>query len=583
MQKNNIYLEHHAEYPWQFVDKDRTCHLMLRCFDKVDKIEVLYGDPFCFWPGAEKKPVLERMKVQLSWQANGIVCYTAAVPMNTRKLRYHFEITSLEGTIFLLTEQGLIRPVEEEQIRPFFVPYVFETEKYLAPQWAEKISWYQIFPERFHDEKGNQGGEKFLPGRENFFGGTLEGIREKIPYIKSLGIQGVYINPIFSSISNHRYDIADYTKLDVRLGQEKDLKELVNALHQSEIRIMLDGVYNHCGWDNSYWQNIRSHGKRSKYYNWFIIYDEQAVLHEPLSAFTDERMRTDPPYECFAFAANMPKWNTSNPEVMDFLISQAEAWTINYHIDAWRLDVPDEINREFLYQFRNRMKKIKPDLLIIGEIWNDGKAWMEKFLFDATMDYPLYFIVRDFALEHKDSLETFCQRIERYLFSLPEPTRGNQWGFCSNHDIPRALFLASGDYSAMKKAYFLTALFGGSISIYYGDEIGMTGGADPDNRRAMIWNERNWDNAMREYIKELLLFQKQYCQGSALRCLNIKSPEVAEVILEKNGETIKVCITSKNKGYSIPQNQNDELIFGIAEKGLKEWNVSNGFAAWKIE
>lgn len=168
---------------------------------------------------------------------------------------------------------------------------------------------------------------------------------------------------------------------------------------------MLDGVFNHCGWRHPFWQDVRLRGKASRYYNWFCVYDAGELSRLPPEQLSDRRMKVNPPYECFAFAANMPKWNTENPEVIRYLVSIAEQWTREYGIDAWRLDVPDEVSLRFLHAFRTRMRSCNAAVYVIGEIWQDAGWWLEQAVFDGVMDYPLYHAIRDFAMTHTDPLE----------------------------------------------------------------------------------------------------------------------------------------------------------------------------------
>lgn len=183
----------------------------------------------------------------------------------------------------------------------------------------------------------------------------------------------------------------------------------------------------------------------------------------PMNYFTDQLMKENPAYECFAFAANMPKWNTENPEVISYLIDQADRWTQTCKIDAWRLDVPDEVSPRFLHAFMEKMQCHNTAVYIIGEIWQSAAQWLGQSIFHGAMDYPLYFIIRDFALLQEDSLETFATRIGNWYSSQPESVHVFQWAFCSNHDVARALYYAKGNLQAVKTAYFLTAVLGGIL------------------------------------------------------------------------------------------------------------------------
>ena len=504
MQILRYEIEHHAAYPWQLV-QGRICHLRLRTGEALQSAAVLYGDPFWF-SGAEKQPVLARSEMQPALRCSGEQYYSVSVPMRTHKLRYHFVLTLEDGDTVYLSELGVTPPLPESVLRPFNVPYVYAGDHPAPPDWAEGFLWYQIFPDRFCDGKENRGGEDFIPTRENFFGGSLQGITGKIPYLRELGVQGIYLSPIFRSDSNHRYDAVSYTELDPRLGGKTDFRVLVETLHQAGMRIMLDGVFNHCGWRHPFWQDVRLRGKASRYYDWFCVYDAGELSRLPLEQLSDRRMKVNPPYECFAFAANMPKWNTENPEVIRYLVSIAEQWTREYGIDAWRLDVPDEVSLRFLHAFRAKMRSCNAAVYVIGEIWQDAAWWLGQSVFDGVMDYPLYHAIRDFAMTHTDPLETFAHRIRRWYAAAPEAVHPYQWAFCSNHDVPRALSLCGGNKSDFRLAYVLAALLGGNLSVYYGDEIAMDGGQDPDNRRPMRWTDP--EEEIRGFFHSLLRLKR---------------------------------------------------------------------------
>ncbi len=517
-------IEHRARYPWQFV-QGKSCTLRLRCNEPVLKITVLHGDPFWFAEGKKKEPVLEETELAAKQILLDDTFYSVTIPMRTHKLRYHFVITLCDGTKLMVSELGVTDELPESQLRPFMVPYVFEREHYDAPDWAKDFVWYQIFPDRF---AGEGDPAAFVPTRDNFFGGTLKGITGKIPYLKELGVQGIYLNPIFQSPSNHRYDTADYARIDSLLGDEADFRQLVESLHEAGMRIMLDGVFNHCAWDHPFWQDVLHNGESSPYYEWFYIDDVQALSGANKDKFSPEIIRREHPFACFAFAANMPKWNTEKKLVMDYLIGQAECWTRDFGIDAWRLDVPDEISMRFLREFKRRIRAVSDQVYIIGEIWQDAGLWLDHAVFDGAMDYPLYYAIRDFAMTGQDDLSAFAWRIQCWVLSAPEEVHPYQWAFCSNHDIPRLLTECSGDVERAKLALFLTAVLGGNMSVYYGDELGMEGGDDPDNRRAMAWE--CCDGTLLDFYKELVRIKKTLLYGARIVELSLR--EGVEIRLE---------------------------------------------------
>ena len=563
-------IEHRARYPWQFV-QGKTCTLCLRCNEPVLKISVLHGDPFWFAEGKKKEPVLEETELAAKQILLDDTFYFVTIPMRTHKLRYHFEITLCDGTKLMLSELGVTDKLSEQQLRPFMVPYVFEREHYDAPDWAKSFVWYQIFPDRF---AGEGDPAAFVPTRDNFFGGTLKGIPEKIPYLKELGVQGVYLNPIFQSPSNHRYDTADYARIDPLLGDEEDFRLLVNSLHEAGLRIMLDGVFNHCAWDHPFWQDVLCNGESSPYFDWFYIEDIHALAGAEKEKFSPEIIRREHPFACFAFAANMPKWNTENEPVMDYLIGQAERWTRDYQIDAWRLDVPDEISMRFLREFRRRIRAVSDRVYIIGEIWQDAGLWLGNSVFAGAMDYPLYYAIRDFAMTGQDDLAAFARRIQRWYLSAPEEVRPYQWAFCSNHDIPRLLTECGGDAERVRLALFLTAVLGGNMSVYYGDERGMEGGDDPDNRRAMAWSHCNQD--IYEFYRQLIRLKTATLQELKLTRV-MQRDHLSLYLKAKNGRDLLAVIARPAENVLLTGASQFLPVFGQAEN--TDYGITvNGFA-----
>lgn len=569
----NLDIEHHGTYPWQFV-VGKSCFLQIRSSMPLKKITVVYGDPFRFKDDESKEPVLTVKEVMQKRSFGKNDYYSVTVPMDTHKLRYHFEIVMEDyDTSVILSEAGVTDEISEEQIRPFTVPFVFEKEHYSAPEWADGLVWYQVFPDRFHREGANADSAAFRPTRDNFFNGTIKGIISQIPYLKELGIDGIYLNPVFQSGSNHRYDTVNYESIDERLGTKEDFKRLVEELHNNQMKIMLDGVYNHCGWEHPFFQDVIRRGGKSPYYNWFYIYDQEALTCRTLEEFTKERMIAEPAFESFAFAANMPKWNTENKEVIDYLVGTAVRWTKEYEIDAWRLDVPDEVSGRFLQGLRERLRECRKEIYIIGEIWQYADPWLGRALFDGVMDYPLYYAVRDFVMQGNDRADTFVKRLEQWYFSIPEPVHLHQWGFCSNHDIPRAMFCCKASFTKVEKAYFLTALLGGNLCIYYGDEIGMEGGADPDNRRPMDWERTKREGERLAFFKRLIRFKHDY--GKMLHLAGIEAAGGAHLYFSDGVNELLAVVAEENEPVKIKLKGNYQCVFGEALKEETGWSIWN--------
>lgn len=520
---------HRSEYPWVSMNKGRLLTLRADVKGRIADLKVVYGDPFDYLPGT-KIPKLEFSSMNSVLKIGDITRYQITLPVSTRKLRYHFEAELENHQKLYILESGTFSEAEEKEIRPFYISYIYDEDLTKAFFSEQNDVYYQVFTDRFCNPKRDDY-ESFVPTSENHFGGTFDGLISKLDYIKDLGCTGIYLNPILKSNSNHGYDVLDYSSVSKNFGGKEALLRLTQGIHSRNMKIMLDGVFNHCGWEHPFWQDVLEKKNQSKYKNWFMIYDYDRMNSRDKSDYPPELFKTDPPFEVFAFASNMPKWNTRNPEVIDYLTGTAVELTREFHIDSWRLDVPDEISKTFLQVFRDRIKELNSDIYIIGEIWQKNDRWVSDRLFDGTMDYPLYYAVRDFAMTGMDDLRTFYERIKGILLSETEEVFRNNFAFCSNHDIPRAFNVCSEDGKRFDLSYLLIAFLGGNLSVYYGDEISMDGGNDPDCRRPMNWNMVNPE---RLGFMEALIRMKRLISHSYLDNLEYENGKMRVVRKDKN-------------------------------------------------
>jgi glycosidase len=319
------------------------------------------------------------------------------------------------------------------------------------------------------------------------------------------------------------------------------------------------------------WQDVLNRGERSPYCDWFYIYDMKRTQALTLDELTSGVMKRDPPYEAFAFAANMPKWNTENTAVQEYLIGSAEKWTKRLHIDGWRLDVPDEVSMDFLRAFRKRIKTIDPEIYITGEIWGSPDRWLKGDAFDGAMNYTLYFILRDFALLGMEDANGFVSRMNRYLLDTPPAVRKNMLHFLGNHDLPRPLTLAKGEAGAVLGALLLLTLQGGELCLYYGDEAAMEGGADPGNRQPMAWQEGEGAAKMRCAVQLLLKLRREF-HGFQEGKQNLKAiaPSLVKSTWQRNGRTLSAYVHNGCSAISAPMQNKGEILFG---SGRLEGNI----------
>ena len=337
-----------------------------------------------------------------------------------------------------------------------------------------------------------------LPTRENMFGGNLAGICEKLEYIASLGVNAIYLCPIFKSNSNHRYHTVDYFEIDPVLGTLKDFDKLVKNAHKLGLRVILDGVFNHCSRGFFQFNSLMELGKNSPYVDWFHVHGW------PLHAYSGK-----PNYDCWWGYPALPKFNTDNPDVRDYLFSVGEYW-MKRGIDGWRLDVPNEIDDDSFWQeFRRRIKAINPDAYIVGEIWDEPSRWLQGDQFDGVMNYQFRKAVLAYLFDEKPiDVAEFAKRLQD---AFPEGRFGVPMNLLGSHDTIRLASLPCSNLQRVKLALALLFFLPGAPCIYYGEEIGMLGGKDPDNRRAFPWDEfpEMQKAPIYDYLKSLIALRNK--------------------------------------------------------------------------
>lgn len=372
---------------------------------------------------------------------------------------------------------------------------------FASPDWAKNAVFYQIFPDRFcNGDTGNDPPEVVAWGSRptawSFFGGDLRGIIERIPYLKELGIGAVYLTPIVESGSNHKYDARDFLRVDSHFGTNELFSELAARLHEEGMRVIVDVAFNHTGDDFWAFQDVVARGAQSRFKDWYHFHSF------PVS-------QNPPNYECWWGIPGMPKLNTDNPEVQGHLFHAAETW-LNLGADGFRLDVPNEIPHAFWVEFRRRVKSIKPDAYIVGEIWEDAGAWLHGDQFDAVMNYPLRKAVHDFFIHRTLSAADFDKAIGRLRVAHASEAGYAMLNLLGSHDTERVLTAAGGDVDAVKLAVLFQMTYPGAPCVYYGDEVGMTGGKDPDCRGAFPWDEHLQDRELHAWYRKLIAARNRY-------------------------------------------------------------------------
>lgn len=378
----------------------------------------------------------------------------------------------------------------------FQYPYINEADITECVPWMKSAVFYQIFVDRFHmgdKEKDTsyinlKWGE--IPNPKSFAGGDIKGIIEKLDYIKELGCNAIYLTPVFESISNHKYDISDYYKVDPQFGTNEDLKELIRLAHEKGIRIVLDAVFNHCSDRLAQFQDVIRNGKNSKYFDWFVIHGDE-VNQEEVN------------YETFASCEYMPKFNTSNKEVQEYLLDIATHYITEYDIDGWRLDVSDEISHAFWREFRKAVKEAKKDAVIIGENWHDANNYLRGDQYDSIMNYAFTKTCLDYFVFEGSDAEHIAWKLNGLLMRNMDSVNHMMLNLLDSHDTHRFFKEVGKDRFKMKAALAMLYMYTGAPCIFYGTEILTWGGYDPDCRRCMDWSKTGEDGEFQDIYRLL--------------------------------------------------------------------------------
>ncbi|HGL0032249.1 TPA: glycoside hydrolase family 13 protein [Streptococcus pneumoniae] len=460
MELSAIY--HRPESEYAYLYKDKKLHIRIRTKKgDIESINLHYGDPFIFMEEFYQD-TKEMVKITSGtlfdhWQVE--------VSVDFARIQYLFELRDTEGQNILYGDKGCVENSLENLHaigNGFKLPYLHEIDACKVPDWVSNTVWYQIFPERFANGNALLNPEGTLdwdssvtPKSDDFFGGDLQGIIDHMDYLQDLGITGLYLCPIFESTSNHKYNTTDYFEIDRHFGDKETFRELVDQAHHRGMKV-----------------------------------------------------KRDLPYHVFGFEDYMPKLNTANPEVKNYLLKVATYWIEEFNIDAWRLDVANEIDHQFWKDFRKAVLAKNPDLYILGEVWHTSQPWLNGDEFHAVMNYPLSDSIKDYFLRGIKKTDQFIDEINGEFMYYKQQISEVMFNLLDSHDTERILWTANEDVQLVKSALAFLFLQKGTPCIYYGTELALTGGPDPDCRRCMPWERVSSDNDMLNFMKRLIKIRK---------------------------------------------------------------------------
>ena len=429
--------------------------------------------------------------------------YEAELDLDLVCLRYFFELKDNSGQILYYANCRFYKEPVDDNDRMFDLPQTLrETECFVVPEWAKNKVVYQVFPARFATSKDvpEKLWYKAPIAYDTDLQGDLKGLRSKLGYIRDLGVDVLYLTPIFHSKSTHKYDTIDYYTIDPSFGTAEDLVALVDDAHQMGMRVVLDAVFNHTAPEFFAFKDVEENWETSQYKDWYYCNGKPKRPKIRL---------VKPNYKCFSYFGGMPKLNLTNPETAKYCIDVALYWLRIAKVDGWRLDVGDEVSHYFWREFRKAVKAEFPDALIVGEVWHYAADFLQGDEWDSVMNYPFLNAALDFVVQGDSSATDFLNDLGFLRGNLNNNCQSVLWNLLGSHDTARLLHRCGEDKRKMRLMAAMQLLLPGMPFIYYGDEVGLTGGHDPDCRRGMLWDENRQDRQLLAYYKRLIAIRKE--------------------------------------------------------------------------
>ena len=395
-------------------------------------------------------------------------------------------------------------------------------------------------------------------------------------YLKNLGVNAVYINPIFVAGEYHKYDLLDYFHIDPCFGTDDDFHRLIDVFHANGLKVIIDGVFNHCGWYFFAFDDVVKKGEQSTYRDWFYGLTYPVVRPEDPEEY--------PGYECFGYERMMPKLNLANPETAEYFCKVGRYWVEKFHIDGWRLDVASEINDGFWRKFRECVKSVDSGTILIGEVWESAAHWLDGTMFDSTMNYDFRKHCRRFFGEQTADAREFDSRMTDMRMRYRKQTVYAQLNLLDSHDVSRFRSLCQ-DEESFRLAVIFQMTFPGMPSVFYGDEVGLTGILEEEYRQPMPWDTLDescplfllYQKAIALRKKEAVLRRGEYRTLLAEPGSRVYGYE--RYLEEEDGsrESIRIFLNMEEENVPLPE----ELLRGeiLWQEGLKEGQLAaKGFA-----
>ena len=535
--------------------------LNIRTGKDVTAVNLICEDPFAYGIAGDHRWYGKTVPMTAETELKHNRIWTATVVPEYKRLQYYFEVYCGEEKLLMFEDDFYTEEDADRQgrIKQYFkFPWLNCSDVITIPQWVESTVWYQIMPDRFC--RGDMDAKRMKlkdwdadrkPGFGDFYGGDLRGIINKLPYLHELGITGLYMIPVFASNSNHKYNTIDYTMIDPDFGTGEDMRELVEKAHALGIRVMLDAVFNHSGTGFFAWQDVWEKGEDSAFFDWFCI--NQRPFTRKRGSLRDGR------FYGFAFIDEMPKLNTNNPEVVDYFTGICRGWIAQWGIDGIRFDVGNEVSHSFLKKLNAELKGVNPEIFLLGEIWHDSVQWLQGDEYDSVMNYPFMESLHNFWVDNGSDSRDFMYAMNRCYSLYPRQVNRILFNFLDTHDTMR-LFTRCQDADAAWQQLAVLMTMPGTACIYYGTEIALEGGHDPDCRRPMPWGRIESGECDPELcqMKQLIALRKQH-QIRDTKILWHHDPQNPRLVCYDrpgaDGSAVRVYLNSQAHTVTVPDNK----------------------------
>ena len=467
---------------YAFSINENTLCLRIRAkINNVKEINLFYGDTA--YPS--ELVLFNNIKMYKLCSDLDFDYYEGVINNCYHRVVYYFEIIDLDNNSYYYYSDNFYKTISTNRNDLYKFPFIRKEDVGNPPKWLRSARFYNIFPDSFKVNNPLEYENKVIyeDGVEvkNKIGGTIKDIYNKLEYIKDLGFNGIYINPLFKAGEYHKYDTIDFYKIDPLLGTDEDFIKLVNKAHSLNMKVVIDLVFNHCGWYFFAFDDVIKNQEKSKYVDWF--YGLTFPVYRPKTQIEK------PPYECFGYERLMPKLNTDNDEVIEYFSKLVIYLIDKFNVDGFRLDTSDEVNDYFWIHLNRIIKNKNKEIAIIGEIWQNPEHWLNAITFDSAMNYCLRKAILDLFDNSLNSYE-FNALISKFLVRNKRNYLYTLLNFLSTHDTSRIHSLLKEDDDKFILAYSFIYTFLGAISVLYGEEVPLDGIKEEDYRKAINFEKK---------------------------------------------------------------------------------------------